>query len=75
VNDITRMFIGTWGLVHTISIGADGQKEYPFGPDAIGFIYYSDTGVMAVQISRRTRQASADHSNLHREYLAYFGLP
>jgi hypothetical protein len=73
MTDIARMFIGTWRLVRSISIGADGEKEYPFGPDAIGYIYYSDTGVMAVQISRRTRQASAGHSNLHCENLSYFG--
>jgi Lipocalin-like domain len=73
MKDIARMFIGTWHLVHSIKIGADGQTEYPLGQDAIGYIYYSDTGVMAVQISRRTRSASADQEHLHREYLAYFG--
>jgi hypothetical protein len=48
MNDIATSLVGTWRLVHSISIGADGKKEYPFGDDAIGFIYYSGSGIMAV---------------------------
>ncbi len=66
-------FVGAWRLVHSISIGASGEKQFPFGEDAIGYIYYSDTGVMAVQISRRSRGATKDLAQLHHEYLCYFG--
>jgi catechol 1,2-dioxygenase len=73
MNDIASSFVGAWRLVHSISIGADGGKEFPFGDDAIGYIYYSDTGIMAVQISRRARGATKDLAHLHHEYLCYFG--
>jgi hypothetical protein len=71
--DVRNLFVGTWRLVHSISISPSGEKEYPFGSDAIGYIYYSETGIMAVQISRRGRKPMTDPSNLVHEYLAYFG--
>jgi catechol 1,2-dioxygenase len=71
--DIAKQIVGTWQLVHSISIRPSGETEYPFGSDAIGYIYYSDAGVMAVQISRRGRKPVTDPSNLVHEYLAYFG--
>ncbi|HTT75521.1 MAG TPA: lipocalin-like domain-containing protein [Candidatus Binataceae bacterium] len=73
MGEIANRFVGTWRLVHSISISTNGEKEYPFGSDAIGYIYYSTTGVMAVQISRRARKPVTDPSNLVHEYLAYFG--
>jgi lipocalin-like protein len=73
MNDIATSFVGTWRLVHSISIGADGKKEHPFGDDAIGYIYYSDSGIMAVQISRHSRSPTKDLASLHHEYLCYFG--
>jgi Lipocalin-like domain len=73
MTDVAKQILGTWRLVHSISISPDGQTEYPFGSDAIGYIYYSETGVMAVQISRRDRKPVTDPSNLVHEYLAYFG--
>jgi Lipocalin-like domain len=73
MGNIANLFVGTWRLVHSISISTNGEKEYPFGSDAIGYIYYSTTGVMAVQISRRARKPVTDASNLVHEYLAYFG--
>lgn len=71
--DIANRIVGTWHLVHSISISASGETEYPFGSDAIGYLYYSETGIMAVQISRRDRKPVTDRSNLVHEYLAYFG--
>jgi catechol 1,2-dioxygenase len=68
----TNPFVGAYRLVHSVSI-VDGEKVYPFGDDALGYIYYSDTGVMAVQISRRERGATNDRGHLHHEYLCYFG--
>src|SRR5262245_13384367 len=73
MNEIARTFVGVWRLVYSISIGPNGATEYPFGDDAIGYIYYSDTGIMAVQISRRDRRPSVNHASLPHEYLAYFG--
>ena len=73
MNDIAASFVGTWRLVHSISIGPDGKKEYPFGDDAIGYIHYSDTNIMGVQITRRLRGTTKDLAHLQHEYLCYFG--
>jgi hypothetical protein len=73
MNGLPDSLVGTWRLVHSTSIGVDGTTEYPFGEDAIGYIYYGDTGIMAVQISRRVRASNANSSDLPHEYLAYFG--
>ncbi len=73
MKDIIRLIVGTWRLVHSISITPDGKKEYPFGEDAVGYIHYSDTGIMAVQISRNSRSKAKDLTQLKRDYLAYFG--
>ncbi len=73
MEDIAKLIVGTWRLVHSITINADGKKEYPYGEDAIGHICYSDTGVMAVQISRKYRAEVKDSARLKHDYLAYFG--
>ncbi|MFZ2446310.1 MAG: lipocalin-like domain-containing protein [Syntrophobacteraceae bacterium] len=71
--DITKLIVGAWRLVRLISIDSDGKKEYPFGEDAVGYIHYSDTGIMAVQISRKSRGEAKDLSRRKNDYLAYFG--
>lgn len=73
MEDITRLIVGTWQLVYSISIDADGNKEYPYGQDAVGYIHYSDSGIMAVQISRKFRGAAEGLARLRHDYLAYFG--
>lgn len=73
MEDITKLIVGAWRLVRSITITSDGKKEYPFGEDAVGYIFYSDSGVMAVQISRKSRNKTRDLSELSRDYLAYFG--
>ena len=73
MENIAKVIIGTWRLVHSISINSKGETEYPYGEDAIGYIYYSNSGVMAVQISKKSRSEVSDPSNLIHEYLAYFG--
>lgn len=73
MEDIAQWIVGTWRLVHSIHINADGKKEYPYGEDAIGYIQYSNTGIMAVQISRRYRGEAEDLAHLKSDYLAYFG--
>ena len=73
MQSITERIVGTWRLVHSVSIDSNGNREYPYGEDAVGYIHYSDTGVMAVQISRKARNGTGDLSNFRREYMAYFG--
>jgi Lipocalin-like domain len=71
--DARELIIGTWRLVHSVEFQPSGQKHYPFGEDAIGYIIYTDAGVMSVQISRRRRREAASDSSIKEDYLAYFG--
>jgi Lipocalin-like domain len=73
MEDVAKLIVGAWRHVHSVIINAEGKKEYPFGEDAIGYICYSDTGVMAVQISRKSRAELKEVSRLKHDYLAYFG--
>ena len=83
MNDIQKKIIGTWKLIHSFEIDAQGNKTYPFGDDAIGYIMYDEQGKMAVQICRKQRDlfkstsfTSANENeliNLPKDYLAYFG--
>ncbi len=73
MEDIAKRIVGAWRLVHSVTVTPDGKRVYPFGEDAVGYICYSDTGVMAVQISRRSRADGEDPSRLIHDYLAYFG--
>ena len=73
MEDVAKLIVGAWRLVHSVIIEAGGRKEYPFGEDAIGYICYSDTGIMAVQISRKSRDEVKDAELLKHDYLAYFG--
>jgi catechol 1,2-dioxygenase len=73
MEDVRKLIVGVWQLVHAVSIDSDGRKEYPYGEDAIGYIYYSDTGIMGVQISRKSREEDLSFSHLECDYLAYFG--
>jgi hypothetical protein len=70
--DPRKAICGAWRLVHSVEFGPDGAKHYPFGEDAIGYIIYTESGVMAVQISRKQRSPSDSTSSLG-DYLAYFG--
>jgi len=73
MEDIAKLIVGAWRLVHQIKINSDGKTEYPYGEDAIGYIYYSDTGIMSVHISRKSRAEAKDISDLKHDYMAYFG--
>ena len=73
MEDVAKMIVGAWRLINSVIINADGKKEYPFGEDAIGYICCSDTGIMAVQISRKSRGEVKDLASLQHDYLAYFG--
>jgi Lipocalin-like domain len=72
--DAPKGFVGTWRLVHTVEFMADGRTHYPFGLDAVGYIVYSESGVMAVQISRKTRSRDQSENLVGpADYLAYVG--
>ena len=73
MEDVAHLIVGAWRLVHSVITDPNGKKEYPFGEDGIGYIYYSDTGIMAVQISRKVRTEVKDPAQLKHDYLAYFG--
>lgn len=83
MHEINQKILGTWKLVYSVEIDSSGNKHYPFGPDAIGYIMYDKCGKMAVQICRKNRKpfvsnsfAEANTSELaqfSKDYLAYFG--
>jgi hypothetical protein len=61
-------------LVHSVEYRPGGERHYPFGEDAIGYIIYSESRVMAVQISRRGRSTVRPNPVVgKKDYLAYFG--
>jgi hypothetical protein len=68
-----QLIIGTWRLVHSVEFQPNGEKHYPFGEDAIGYMIYTDAGVMSVQISRRQHSERAIEASIKGNYLAYFG--
>jgi hypothetical protein len=69
VEDMCSEILGAWKLVYSKAISTDGEESFPFGTDAIGYIYYSNTNIMAVQISRKVHGSTANSN----DYLAYFG--
>jgi Lipocalin-like domain len=69
VTNIRDELLGVWKLVHSKSTSDDGKESFPLGSDAVGYIHYSETGVMAVQISRKNHGVEVKSS----DYLAYFG--
>jgi hypothetical protein len=72
--DPRKAILGTWRLVYSVEFGPGGEKRYPFGQDAIGYIVYTEAGVMAVQISRRSRPPTWPNAAVdNQDYLAYFG--
>jgi catechol 1,2-dioxygenase len=72
--DPRTAILGTWRLVHSVEFGPGGEKHYPFGEDAIGYIIYTESGVMAVQMTRRVRATARPKAVVGKEdYLAYFG--
>jgi Lipocalin-like domain len=70
-DDPRKAIVGTWRLVHYVEFRPGGAPHYPFGHDAIGYISYSKSGIMAVQMSRRQRDQTPAGGLL--DYLAYFG--
>jgi hypothetical protein len=54
-NDKSARFIGSWSLITWTSIAPDGTTQYPFGDDAVGYIFYTEDGHMAAHLMRRQR--------------------
>ena len=72
MHEINQKIMGTWKLVYSVEMDSSGNKTYPFGEDAIGYIIYDASGKMAVQICRRERKLN-EPSLISKDYLAYFG--
>ena len=47
--------VGTWQLESFHLKAADGQMTYPYGPDAIGYYLFSDSGYMSVSVMSANR--------------------
>ncbi len=78
-----NLFIGTWRLVSFESRTADGEVSYLFGPDAIGYITYSENGYMTVAIMTANRRrftagdilggTTEEQAHAAETYLSYCG--
>jgi Lipocalin-like domain len=60
--EITANFIGSWSLVTWTLTAADGQTEFPYGEDAVGYIIYAPAGRMAAHLMRRHRKPFASEN-------------
>jgi hypothetical protein len=58
IND-QRELVGAWRLVSWENRAADGQRSYPMGVDARGYLIYTADGRFSVTISRADRPAFA----------------
>lgn len=52
-------FVGTWRLVSLHLRTLDGQVTYPFGPDAVGYFIFSESGYMSVAFTPANRRMFA----------------
>ena len=41
-------FVGAWTMVSWVMTDTDGNESYPYGPEAVGQIVYTETGRVAV---------------------------
>ncbi|MEK8015652.1 MAG: lipocalin-like domain-containing protein [Candidatus Parabeggiatoa sp.] len=61
---LKNQFIGTWRLLSCELKDDKGQVTYPFSPDAVGYIIYTETGYMSVNImttSNRIQFVNGNH--------------
>ena len=54
-----KSLVGTWMLVAWYNLTSDGQKLYPLGPDATGYISYTSDGFVFVQMTAANRDPYA----------------
>ncbi len=59
---IQEALVGTWRLVSFHLKTLDGQLTYPFGPDAVGYYLFSESGHMSMAImpAQRRKIAAGD---------------
>ena len=48
--------LGTWRMLEWYNLDASGQKHYPLGEDATGYISYSSDGFVFVHLMAANRQ-------------------
>ena len=53
--DVTTPLVGTWSLIGWYNKTNDGQRFYPLGEDATGYISYSHDGYVFVHVMARDR--------------------
>ena len=56
--------VGTWRLVSLEVRGSDGQVQYPYGPDATGYLMYSADGYMSAVVMSANRPSFAAGDSL-----------
>ncbi len=62
-NETTQQpFVGTWRLVSFHIKTLDGKVTYPYGPDAVGYYIFSESGYMSVALmpTKRRKFAAGD---------------
>jgi hypothetical protein len=52
-------FLGTWRLISWENRGPAGERGYPLGPEAVGFITYTADGYIFAQIMAAERDSLA----------------
>jgi len=60
----SRMLEGTWRLLAFYMEGPDGQRQYPFGVDAVGYLTYVN-GRMQANIMQPGRPPFASNDQAH----------
>jgi hypothetical protein len=55
-----KRFVGTWRLVSFHIKTLDGKVTYPYGPDAVGYYIFSESGYMSVALMPTNRHKFAD---------------
>ncbi len=54
-----KALVGTWRLVSFHLRSPDGHPTYPYGPDAVGFYIFSESGYMSVALMPSNRRKFA----------------
>jgi hypothetical protein len=54
-----KTLVGTWRLVSFHLRTLDGQLTYPYGPDAVGYYIFSESGYMSVALMPAHRRKFA----------------
>lgn len=52
---LSEKIVGAWELVEQVSYKSNGEKHYPLGKDAKGFIMYTNDGYMSAHLMALNR--------------------